>query len=141
MGRGLYTPRGVRGLVRPLSPLPFSRPLLGVGGRGREASPLVAAQLQARVKRRIPTPFVPKDRVRVVNQGVCPGEKTQTLPFYTFSGAPGLPSWATQIGSFDLDFFVCARKFPGNFPEMIGNCPKQIRNTSGQIPENFRTNS
>mmetsp|Transcript_27322 Transcript_27322/g.69543 ORF Transcript_27322/g.69543 Transcript_27322/m.69543 type:complete len:278 (-) Transcript_27322:196-1029(-) len=65
-----------------------------------EASPVIAVQLQAQVESRNPTPLVPHHRVRVVNQGVCPGEKDATLPFYTFRDTAGLPFWATQIGSF-----------------------------------------
>jgi len=66
-----------------------------------EASPPVAAELRAKVAERNPTPNVPQDRLHVVNQGVCPGGKDQQMPFYSFLGAPGLPFWATQIGSFN----------------------------------------
>mmetsp|Transcript_28222 Transcript_28222/g.72229 ORF Transcript_28222/g.72229 Transcript_28222/m.72229 type:complete len:325 (-) Transcript_28222:1137-2111(-) len=65
-----------------------------------EASPFIAAQLRARVEAINPTPHVLPGHVRVVNQGVCPSEEDQTLPFYTFLGARHLPFWATQIGSF-----------------------------------------
>jgi|MDSY01.1.fsa_nt_gb hypothetical protein len=72
-----------------------------------EASPPVAAELQKMVLERNPTPHVPPARVHVLGQGVIPGNRTtaapETLKFYTFDAQalPGLPFWATQIGSFN----------------------------------------
>ena len=66
-----------------------------------EASPPIADQLKARVKKSNPTPRVPAHRVRAVHQGIGPSEQESVLPFYSFAGAPGLPFWSTQVGTFN----------------------------------------
>jgi hypothetical protein len=74
-----------------------------------EASPPIASELAAAVALRNPTPLAPRDRINVINEGVCPfgaasGSAASSLPFYSFnaSGLHGLPFWATQINSFSL---------------------------------------
>ena len=61
-----------------------------------EASPPIASELAAAVALRNPTPLAPRDRVNVINEGVC--------PFGAASGSAAscLPFWATQINSFSL---------------------------------------
>lgn len=71
-----------------------------------EASPTVATELDSFVRTRNPTPKVPVDHVHVVRGGVIPGNRSvapRNMLFYTFDtdALPGLPFWATQIGSFN----------------------------------------
>ena len=70
-----------------------------------EASPPIAKQLTKLVGQNNPTPNVPPNRVYVVSEGIIPGNRTtkpKMLNFYNFDAdeIPGLPFWATQIGSF-----------------------------------------
>ena len=60
-----------------------------------EASPHIAAHLQAKVAGTNPLPLVQHWNVRVVNQGVCPRAADEQLQFYSFDDTPGLPFWAT----------------------------------------------
>ena len=68
-----------------------------------EASPTIAASLAARLDERNPMLHVPRDRIHVVNQGVCKGSAlgvTEHKTFYSFIEKPGLLRWSSQIGSF-----------------------------------------
>ena len=70
-----------------------------------EASPLLAARLEARIRAR--SPF--RSRVIVSNAAVCPTRMLgRTLPFYTvaaklMTGDARLPDFVDQAGSFDRD--------------------------------------
>mmetsp|Transcript_25681 Transcript_25681/g.58429 ORF Transcript_25681/g.58429 Transcript_25681/m.58429 type:complete len:256 (-) Transcript_25681:125-892(-) len=68
-----------------------------------EANPKVADSLRARVSAHNPLPLAPHREVRVVHQGVCPDDTKKIQPFYTLQETPGLPFWASQIGSFSRE--------------------------------------
>ena len=71
-----------------------------------EASPLIAHELQRDILPTLNFTVMP----RVVNEGVCPpskadslkGDFTRVMPFYTFPAVPGLPEWTAQVSSFSL---------------------------------------
>ena len=69
-----------------------------------EASPPIAEELRQAVSVRNPLPRVPSSKIVVSNVGIRDnkGAQNATRPFFTFTGeGDGLPTWSTQIGSFN----------------------------------------
>lgn len=71
-----------------------------------EASPAIASKLADMVAKRNPTPMVPPEQVRVLNEGVISGADhsgvPQSVDFFSLDDHElKLPWWASQIGSFN----------------------------------------
>ena len=74
-----------------------------------EASPLIARELSQSIAAHNPLPRVPLERIIVSNVGIrdkelapAPGQRPFHRTFYTATArGGGLPSWSTQIGSFN----------------------------------------